>query len=583
MNDSSARPVLLIVDDEPSVRDLLADILCADHDCLKAESGEAALELLASRSPAVVISDINMPGMSGLELVPKVLETSPDTVVMIVSGNQNLDSAIEAIRAGAFDFIKKPFEIDHVEVAVRRALEHHRLLVEKRLHDHELEHLVEERTRRLEYLAYYDELTGLPNRRLFDDRVRQATLLGDGSHRLAVLLASPDRFRDIRQAVGHATGNELLRAFAGRLADTVPAEVTIARFEADEFGILLPEISAASDAVALAGRLLAAVRSPMHLSEHSFTISGSIGISLCPEDGSDPELLVRQARIALGRAAAEGQNSYEFFESRMHAAAMRRLDLENDLRHAILAGELEAHFQPKLDTLTGRISGCEALMRWWHPVLGWISPSEFILIAEDTGLIVDIGDWVLRESCLQAAAWNDDGHEISVAVNVSPRQFDTLLADKVYDALAITGLDPHRLNLEVTESSLMRDADTAVSVLGKLKKMGIQVSIDDFGTGYSSLGLLKKLPIDVLKIDQSFVRDVTVDSDAGTLVMAIVSLAHTLGLKVVAEGVENEAQLRYMKMLRCDEWQGFLFSKPVPAEEFARLLHEGRIASRTVA
>lgn len=563
---------ILIVDDEARVRDLLVDLLGSKYRCLTANSGDQALTILREERPGLTISDINMPGMSGLELIPHVLATSPDTVVMMISGDGTFDNAIEAVRVGAYDFLKKPFDLDHVEMAVERALGHHALLVGKRRHEEELERLVEERTKRLRFLAWHDELTRLPNRALFDDRLRQSLLIGADDHRAAVLLVSPDRFREIRDTLGHSAGNALLTKFAQRLSACISAEATVARFEAGEFAVLLPDVGSAAEVVGLVGSVFSALKEPFDLRTHHLNITASVGAALFPDDGKDADVLVKNAGIALARAISEGQNSYQFYTSDMHALAMRRLELEHGIRQAIVDGQFEAYYQPKIEVATRKVVGAEALLRWHHPEMGLIRPDEFIPVAEETGLIADLGRWVLREACFEAKAWHDAGHRIQIAVNVSASQFDEKLAETVREALNDSRLDPSYLNLEVTEGSIMKNAEFAADVLNGLKQLGIKVSIDDFGTGYSSLGHLKKLPIDVLKIDKSFVADVTTNPDAASLVMAIIGLAHNLGLEVVAEGVETEDQLSFLSLLRCNEWQGYLFSKPAPADEFTRLL-----------
>lgn len=565
---------ILIVDDDAGVRDLLVSLLGEKYRCLTANSGDQALALLRQERPGLAISDINMPGMSGLDLIPHVFATSPDTVVMMISGYGTFDNAAEAIRAGAYDFLRKPFELDHVEMAVKRALGHHALLAGKRRHEEELEKLVEERTKRIEYLAWYDELTHLPNRALFEDRLHQSLLIAAEEHRAAVLIVAPDRFREVHDTLGHSSGNSFLTKFAQRLSACTSAEATVARFEASEFAVLLPEVGSAAEVGGAIGSVFTALRVPLEVDGHRLNTTASVGIALFPEDGSDADTLIKHAGIALARAASEGQNSYEFYTGEMHAAAMRRLEIENGLRQALAEEQFEAHYQPMIETSTGKIVGAEALIRWRDPHLGQVPPDEFICVAEEAGVIGDIGRWMLRESCSQARAWHDARHPIHIAVNLSAAQFDRWLAETVREALDDSGLDPSYLNLEVTESSIMKNAEFAAAVLKDLKRIGIKVSIDDFGTGYSSLAHLKRLPIDVLKIDRSFVTDLTTDHDAVSLVMAIIGLAHNLGLGVVAEGVETEAQLSILNLLRCDEWQGYLLSRPVPVKEFNRLLAE---------
>ena len=575
MVDQDTRlPEILIVDDDDAVRELLVAVLGPGNTCFTASSGAEALRLLEKHLPDLVISDINMPGMSGLELIPKVSAFSPDIVTLMISGNQTIDSAIDAIRAGAFDFIKKPFDLDHVEMAVRRALVHRTLLVEKREHDENLEQLVEERTKQLHYAAYYDGLTGLPNRRLFEDRLTQAIAHGGNDRQIALLLIAPGRFKDFRDTLGHSFGSKVLKEFAERLSGCLHGDNIAARFEGDEFAILLPIVGGVADVTLVTSEIFEAMKAPFVFETHEIFISAAIGISLYPRDGDDSPSLMKNAGAALSRAINTGTNDYQFYTGDMHAAALRRLTLENDLRHAIEKSQLEVHYQPKINNSDGKIVGMEALMRWRHHELGMIAPLDFIPIAEETGMIVEIGEWILREACKQTKVWQDAGYELHLAVNVSAAQFDLGLADSVRKIISETGFDAAFLDLEMTESAVMKNAEFTIKTLNELKTLGIKISIDDFGTGYSSLIQLKSLPIDVLKIDKSFINDVTTDPDDASLVTAIVGLARNLRLAVVAEGVETAEQLEFLNTLHCDEWQGYLFSKPLPADDFAKLLAE---------
>jgi EAL domain-containing protein (putative c-di-GMP-specific phosphodiesterase class I) len=334
----------------------------------------------------------------------------------------------------------------------------------------------------------------------------------------------------------------------------------------------VPKIADTAEAIAIISEIFEALEDPFMLESHEVCITAAIGVSICPDDGTNSLTIMKNAGAALSRARATGSNSYQFYTANMHARALRRLRLESDLHQAFEKQEFETHYQPKVDMKSGKIVGTEALIRWHHAELGMIAPADFIPIAEESGLIFDIGKLVLRASCSQARIWHEAGFPLTVAVNVSAAQLDETLADTVHEIVRDTGFDAAFLNLEMTESSVMKNIDFAVRTLNELKELGIKVSIDDFGTGYSSLGYLKTLPIDVLKIDKSFVEDVTTDPDDASLVRAIVNLAHNLRLSVVAEGVETEEQLSFLNLLRCDEWQGFLFSKPVPASEFYNLL-----------
>jgi diguanylate cyclase (GGDEF)-like protein len=568
---------ILIVDDEPDIRDILSEMLSGNYRCRATNSAEAALSILRREKFDLVISDIKMDGMSGLEMIPQVRAIAPDTVIMMISGEQTIESAIEALRAGAFDYIKKPFDFKHVEAAVRRALEHHSLLAAKRLHENHLEELVRQRTAELNHLAYHDALTGLPNRILFEDRLTQALILAERNRQtLGMLFLSLDRFKKVHDTLGRAIGDRLLQKVAERLIRSARQGETIARFEGDEFAVLLTHIGGTEgeNAVEVIFQINESLKLPFIIDDHELFITVSIGISLYPDDGADAPTLLKNADAALYRAKEQGGNNYQFYTADMNAKALKRLTLENSLRRALERDEFEVYYQPVLDINTRKIAGMEALLRWHHPELGLVQPIEFIPLAEDTGMILPIGEWVLRTACAQSKSWQEAGFApLALSVNLSARQFQQQnLPEVVVRILQETGLNSHDLELELTESSIMKNAESAVRALGELKAMGVKIAIDDFGTGYSSLGYLKRLPIDTLKIDRSFVNDLTTDPDDAALVMAIITLAHNLRLKVIAEGVETEEQLRFLHLLRCDEWQGYLFSRPVPVEAFEELL-----------
>src|ERR1044071_2357512 len=572
---------ILIVDDEPEIRNLVRGILSESYGYLEANSAEEALSILRMEKFGLVISDINMSGMSGLEMIPHVKAIAPDTVIMMISGEQTIESAIEALRGGAFDYIMKPFDFQHVEAAVRRALEHHALLEAKRRHENHLEELVRQRTAELNHLAYHDALTDLPNRILFEDRLTQALILAK-RHRqaLGMLFLSLDGFKKVHDTLGHAIGDRLLQKVAERLRSSAHQGETVARFEGDEFALLLTQIGGTEDedVVEVIFQINESLKLPFLVDDHELFITVSIGISLYPDDGADAPTLLKNADAALYRAREQGGNNYQFYTADMNDKAMKRLTLENSLRRALERSEFEVYYQPVLDINTRKIVGMEALLRWHHPELGLIQPAEFIPLAEDPGMIVPIGQWVLRMACTQSKSWQEAGFApLSLVVNLSGRQFQQQnLSEVVARILQETGLNSHNLELELTESSIMKNAEGAVRTLSELKAMGVKIAIDDFGTGYSSLGYLKRLPIDTLKIDRSFVSDVTTDPDDAALVMAIITLAHNLRLKVIAEGVDSEEQLRFLHLLRCDEWQGYFFSKPLPVEAFEELLLQGQ-------
>ena len=565
---ATQRPTILIIDDDEQIRALLEGLMSPEHDCTTVGSAEEALALLRSVNFNLLLSDINMGEISGLDLVPRVLKQSPDTVVVMISGQQAIESAIDAMRVGAFDYITKPFDLRHVDAAVRRALFHHQLLEDKREYETHLEELVRQRTAEVEQLAYYDPLTGLPNRVLYADRCAQALAIAQRTRQTAaMLLVSLDRFKKVTDTLGHEAGDVVLKEVATRLQRGVKGGETVARFDGDEFALLLPQIREANDAAEIAREIGEAFRPSFHPEDREVYLAASIGISLFPTDGEDCATILKNAAAALCRAKQMGGNNYQFYTKGLNTRALKRLALEASLRRAIEQEEYLTYYQPVVNLSSGSIVGLEALVRWQHPDLGVILPAEFIGLAEDTGLINTIGDWVMRQACAQTREWQIKGHRnLRVAVNVSARQLrQANFAEHVMQILDETGLDPGSLELELTETSIMENAEAAVEFLSELRRTGVKVAIDDFGTGYSSLSYLKHLPIDVLKLDQSFVGGATSDADDAALVMAIVTLAHNLRLRVTAEGIETEEQRAFLRLLRCDEGQGFFFGKPAPA------------------
>jgi diguanylate cyclase (GGDEF)-like protein/PAS domain S-box-containing protein len=426
--------------------------------------------------------------------------------------------------------------------------------------------------------AQHDFLTGLPNRALLNDRLTQAISLAHRhAKQVAVLFLDLDGFKHINDSLGHPIGDKLLQSITQRLVRCVRGSDTVSRQGGDEFVVLLSEVEHPEDAAITARRMLGAVAKPHTIGQHELHITASIGLSIFPDDGLDSETLIKNADTAMYHAKENGRQSYEFFEPAMNVRAVERQSTEESLRRALDRQEFTVHYQPKINLRTGEISGAEALLRWSHPTRGPVSPAQFIPIAEDCGLILPIGNWVLREACTQARAWLDAGLPLgSIAVNISAMEFrDEHFLDNVFSTLRDTGLEPRSLELELTESVLMKRAESAASVLKTLRAGGVQVAVDDFGTGYSSLSYLRKFPIDALKIDQSFVRQISSTPDDTTIVTAVISMGRSLRLRVVAEGVETREELGFLQEHLCDEAQGYYFSRPVPAEKFALLLKAG--------
>jgi diguanylate cyclase (GGDEF)-like protein/PAS domain S-box-containing protein len=427
----------------------------------------------------------------------------------------------------------------------------------------------------VKHLAFHDPLTNLANRLLFNDRLTMAVAQAHRhNQKLAVLFLDLDRFKVINDSLGHTVGDGLLRQVAERIQGLVREGDTVARLGGDEFILLVPGITSEEDAAKIAHKICSAIRQPFSIDGRELFVTTSMGVSTYPSDGHDSETLVRNADSAMYRAKEQGRDNYQLYTPAMNARAIERLSLESRLRQALANNELELHFQPFIDLRTAELLGAEALLRWRHPDLGLVPPKEFIPLAELSGLIVPIGEWVLHKACEEARKWHEKGFEdMTVSVNLSSRQFQqTDLLRQIREALEETGLEPGALDLEITESNAMQNAEHSIHTLWGLKKHGVRISMDDFGTGYSSLNYLKRFPIDRIKLDQSFVRDLPTDKDDAAIAMAVIAMGRSLELTVIAEGVETEEQLDFLRTHHCDQLQGFLLSRPLPAEAFQEFL-----------
>jgi diguanylate cyclase (GGDEF)-like protein len=432
-----------------------------------------------------------------------------------------------------------------------------------------------EHAQRVEYLAYHDGLTGLPNRSMFSKLLSQRISEARRYDReLAVAFLDLDRFKQINDTLGHEAGDQLLQEVATRLQGCVRDSDTVARLGGDEFVVLLPELEDGKLAATVAHKILGVLAKPFTLIGHEFRITASIGISVYPRDGQDEQTLTKNADIAMYQAKAEGKNNFQFYSEQLNANSLERLTLESSLRHALERDEFRLYYQAKRDIRTGCISGMEALLRWEHPDLGTVTPMQFIPIAEETGLIVPIGKWVLKTACLQSVAWQNEGlPPFGIAVNMTERQFlDESLLQDLASILKSTGMNPQLLELELTESLLIRDVENTLRILTGLKSLGIRIAVDDFGTGYSSLATLQRFPLDTVKIDRSFIGDLVGPAEDSGLADAIISMGKSLSLTVIVQGVETKEQADFLRAHACDELQGFYFNRPLPANQFAQLM-----------
>ena len=568
-------PVRVLVVDDSEIDRLLArkSLEQAGYCVAGARDGQEALEQAAVFKPDLVLMDVMMPVMDGFAACAALRQRldGAHLPILMMTGLEDAESVNRAYDVGATDFIGKPVRwpvLVHRVRYILRATQAVRDLARSEA--------------RARYLTHYDPLTGLPNRQCFGEVLDRSLARGRRDHRhVAVLLLDLDNFKRINDSLGPSAGDELLRQISTRLSDNLrlddhvlrmgPSDdgVSLARMGGDEFTVMAGGLARPQDSAKLAVRLLEVLRAPLRFQGQEVVISASLGIAVSPMDGDNHEALVRNAGSAMHHAKQEGGDCFTFYNAPMNASAFQKLALEVQLRQAVERQELVLHYQPKLDLRTGCVLGCEALVRWRHPEMGMVSPAEFIPLAEETGLILPIGEWVIGEACRQVARWQQDGHAgVSVSVNLSARQFrQTDLVEQILAALSQAQVPAERLELEITESCIMQDTDAAIATMRRLRGLGCRVSIDDFGTGHSSLSYLKLLPVDTLKVDRSFVKDLPDNRQDAAIVRAIIGMSRGLGLRVVAEGVETPEQRTFLEREDCDELQGFLFSRPVEATQ----------------
>ncbi len=529
----------------------------------RVQEREELRRALARSAWDLVLADYDMPRFTGLEALKVVQESGCDLPFIIVSGTIGEEVAVEAMRAGAHDYVMKN-NLTRLVPAIQRELREAEERRGRRIAEETLRHQ-----------AYHDILTGLPNRWLLQDRVAQAIALARRESRgVTLLFIDLDRFKSVNDSLGHLVGDQLLRATASRLLSLARDGDTLARLGGDDFALVLADTADAAVAADMAGAVRDQLLQPFVLSGLDVHVGASIGIARFPEDGADAETLLKHAEFAMYHAKQEGRGNFQFYTADIHAAAHERFTLEHDLHRAVRDGELVLYYQPQVDLETQAVVGVEALLRWKHPQRGMIGPDKFIPVAEETGLIIAIGEWVVRAAVADYGRWQQLGcAPARLALNLSATQLHHRgLVPMLQQVLAESAVAPAVLEFEITESGIMVDPARAVEAVQSIKTLGASVAIDDFGTGYSSLAYLKQFPVDVLKIDRSFVRDIETDRDDAAIVETIIGMARTLDLKVIAEGVEQPAQAEFLRSRGCRWVQGFLLGRPMPFPQLSDLL-----------
>jgi diguanylate cyclase (GGDEF)-like protein len=571
---------ILVIEDEEFVRENILELLDVEgFEIAGAENGQIGIDLAKEMIPDLILCDVMMPGLDGYGVLMALRQdaiTASIPFIFLTAKAAKTDFR-QGMELGADDYLTKPFTRAELLGAISTRLKK-QSAIEERYHT-ELQQTKEQ----VNYLIHHDSLTNLPNRLSLREQFKQVQAKDSSDEKLvAVLSLGLDRFHQVNDHLGHTVGDLLLKAVGDRITACVGSNAIVARLNTDQFAIILafdkqetcPTTQYKKQAGNIAYTILKSLSQTFNLAGQELFITASIGIALYPRDGTEIEQLIERANTAMTQARQQGGDQYEFYSAAFNIGSSERLILQSSLRHALERDELRVYYQPQVNLKTGQIVGTEALLRWQHPERGLVSPDKFIPIAEETGLIVPIGEWVLHTACKQTKLWQEAGFtDLRIAVNLSSRQFSQIdLRHQLVRILMETGLDPRHIELELTESMLVQNTEVAIRRLNALKSLGVEIAIDDFGTGYSSLSYLQQFPFNILKIDRCFIRNITENPNNAAITKAIIEMAKSLNLKLIAEGVETEAELSFVCQHQCDGMQGFLFSRPLPAHEFEQLL-----------